>query len=71
MLKKIECFIQPFKLEEVKDTLIDAGVEGISDAKGFGKQRGFLKGEILVDTNLTRSISFQFKASSSDFLMPV
>ncbi len=48
MLKKIECFIQPFKLDAVKDALIDAGVEGItiSDAKGFGKQRGFIKGEI-------------------------
>lgn len=48
MLKKIECFIQPFKLDAVKDALIDAGVEGItiSDVKGFGKQRGFIKGEI-------------------------
>lgn len=48
MLKKIECFIQPFKLDAVKDALIDAGVEGItiSDARGFGKQRGFIKGEI-------------------------
>src|SRR4030042_4338321 len=48
MLKKIECFIQPFKLDEVKDALIDAGVEGISvsEVKGFGKQRGFIKGEM-------------------------
>jgi nitrogen regulatory protein P-II 1 len=47
MLKKIECFIQPFKLDEVKDALIDSGVEGItvSDVRGFGTQRGFLKGE--------------------------
>jgi nitrogen regulatory protein PII len=47
MLKKIECFIQPFKLDEVKDALIDSGVEGItvSDVRGFGKQRGFIKGE--------------------------
>ena len=45
MLKKIECFIQPFKLDAVKDALIDAGVEGItiSDVRGFGKQRGFVK----------------------------
>jgi nitrogen regulatory protein P-II 1 len=48
MLKKIECFIQPFKLEEVKDALVEVGVEGISisEVKGFGKQRGFIKGEM-------------------------
>ena len=48
MLKKIECFIQPFKLDEVKDALIGAGVEGISvsEVRGFGKQRGFVEGEI-------------------------
>jgi len=48
MLKKIECFIQPFKLDEVRDALIDAGVEEItiSDVRGFGKQRGFIKDEI-------------------------
>ena len=47
MLKKIECFIQPFKLDEVKDALINSGVEGItvSDVRGFGTQRGSLKGE--------------------------
>ena len=48
MLKKIECFIQPFKLDEVKNALIEAGVEGItmSEVSGFGKQRGYIAGEI-------------------------
>jgi nitrogen regulatory protein PII len=48
MLKKLECFIQPFKLDDVKDALIDSGAEGItvSNVMGFGKQRGFLQGEI-------------------------
>ncbi|MBN1298209.1 MAG: P-II family nitrogen regulator [Actinobacteria bacterium] len=47
MLKKIECFIQPFKLDAVKDALIDAGVEGISisEVQGFGRQRGYSEGE--------------------------
>jgi len=42
MLKKIECFIQPSKLDKIKDALIEAGVEGmsVSDVKGFGRQRG-------------------------------
>jgi len=48
MLKKVECFIQPFRLDEVKDALIDLGVEGMSvtESKGFGRQRGFTEGEI-------------------------
>ena len=48
MLRKIECFIQPFKLDSVKEALIKAGVEGMSvtEVKGFGKQRGYIKGEI-------------------------
>ena len=49
MLRKIECFIQPFKLDAVKDALINAGVEGISvtEVRGFGKQRGFKEGEVI------------------------
>ena len=47
MLKKIECFIQPFKLDEIKKSLVEAGVEGMSvtDIKGFGRQRGYKEGE--------------------------
>src|SRR5680860_342362 len=46
MLRKIECFIQPFKLDEVKDALFGVGVEGmsISEVRGFGKQRGYVNG---------------------------
>lgn len=46
MLRKIECFIQPFKLDEIKDALFSAGVEGmsVSEVKGFGKQRGYSNG---------------------------
>ncbi len=47
MLKKIECFFQPSKLEEVEDELVKIGVEGmsVSQVKGFGTQRGYLEGE--------------------------
>jgi len=43
MLRKIECFIQPTKLEKIKDALFEDGVEGmsISEVKGFGQQRGY------------------------------
>ena len=41
-MKKIEAIIKPFKLEEVKDALTEAGVHGmtVSEVKGFGRQKG-------------------------------
>jgi nitrogen regulatory protein P-II 1 len=41
-MKKIEAIIKPFKLDEVKDALAKAGVEGmtVSEVKGFGRQKG-------------------------------
>lgn len=47
MLKKVECFMNPSKLSELKDDLIAAGVEGMSvfEAKGFGRQHGYTQEE--------------------------
>ena len=41
-MKKIEAIIKPFKLDEVKEALQEAGVQGLSvtDVKGFGRQKG-------------------------------
>jgi len=41
-MKKIEAIIKPFKLEEVKDSLAEIGIEGmtITEVKGFGRQKG-------------------------------
>jgi len=41
-MKKVEAIIKPFKLGEVKDSLSDLGVKGmtITEIKGFGRQRG-------------------------------
>ena len=41
-MKKIEAYIKPFKLDEVKEALMEVGVGGMSDieVKGFGRQRG-------------------------------
>jgi len=41
-MKKIEAYIRPFKLDEVKDALAGAGIKGmsVSEVKGFGRQRG-------------------------------
>lgn len=41
-MKKIEAIIKPFKLEDVKDALTEAGITGmtVSDVKGYGRQQG-------------------------------
>lgn len=41
-MKKIEAIIKPFKLDEVRDALIKAGVEGmtITEVRGHGRQKG-------------------------------
>ena len=42
MLRKIECCIQPSKLEPLTRALVELGVDGMSvtEIKGFGRQRG-------------------------------
>jgi len=41
-MKKIEAIIKPFKLDDVKEALTDAGISGmsISEVRGFGRQKG-------------------------------
>ena len=41
-MKKIEAIIKPFKLNDVKDALTEAGIEGMTtiEVKGFGRQKG-------------------------------
>ncbi len=41
-MKKIEAIIKPFKLDEIKESLQDVGLQGITviEAKGFGRQKG-------------------------------
>ena len=41
-MKLIEAIIKPFKLDEVKDALIELGVQGMTviEVKGFGRQKG-------------------------------
>ena len=41
-MKKVEAVIKPFKLDEVKESLQEIGVQGLSvlEAKGFGRQKG-------------------------------
>ena len=41
-MKKVECIIKPFKLDEVKEALGDLGIQGITvcEVRGFGRQKG-------------------------------
>lgn len=41
-MRKIEAIIKPFKLDDVKESLSDIGVHGmtISEVKGYGRQKG-------------------------------
>ncbi len=41
-MKKIEAIIKPFKLDDVKEALVEAEIEGmtVSEVKGYGRQQG-------------------------------
>jgi nitrogen regulatory protein P-II 1 len=41
-LKKVEAIIRPFKLDQVKIALVNAGIVGmtVSEVRGFGRQKG-------------------------------
>ena len=43
-MKKIQAIIKPFKLDEVRDALQEIDVAGVTvtEAKGFGRQKGHL-----------------------------
>lgn len=41
-MKKIEAIIKPFKLEDVKDALVEMDISGmtITEVRGYGRQQG-------------------------------
>ncbi len=41
-MKKIEAIIRPFKLDEVKEALLEEGIRGLtlSEVRGYGRQKG-------------------------------
>ena len=55
MLKKIECIVQPFKLEDIKEGFREIAIDGmtITEVSGCGKQKGHLEN---IESN--RSIKF-------------
>jgi len=70
-LKKVEAIIRPFKLDEVKIALVNAGIVGmtVSEVRGFGRQKGQTeryRGSPYA-TNLLRKIVLEI-AVNDDFL---
>lgn len=55
-MKLVTAIIKPFKLQEVREALVAAGIEGltISEVKGYGRQKGHVEmyrgAEYTVDT---------------------
>lgn len=41
-MKKIEAIVKPFKLDEIRESLSEIGVNGltVTEVKGFGRQKG-------------------------------
>ncbi|MDP9500551.1 nitrogen regulatory protein P-II [Bisgaard Taxon 45] len=41
-MKKIEAIIKPFKLDDVRESLSDVGITGmtVTEVRGFGRQKG-------------------------------
>ncbi len=41
-MKKVEAIIKPFKLDAVKEALMDIGIKGltVNEVKGYGRQKG-------------------------------
>jgi nitrogen regulatory protein P-II 1 len=75
-MKLITAVIKPFKLEEVKDALAAAGVEGmtVTEVKGFGRQKGHT--EIYRGSEYTVDFLPKVKievavADEKDFVLPL
>jgi len=70
-MKKIEAIIKPFKLDDVKEALVEAGIEGmtVSEVKGYGRQQGhselYRGAEYVVD--FIPKVRIELVVSSDEF----
>ncbi|MFQ3220779.1 MAG: nitrogen regulatory protein P-II 1 [Paraglaciecola sp.] len=44
-MKKVEAIIKPFKLDDVREALSEAGIRGltVTEVKGYGRQKGHIE----------------------------
>ncbi len=76
-MKKIEAYIKPFKLDEVKEALMEFGIGGMSvtEVKGFGRQKGHTElyrgSEYKVDFLPKLKLEVVVKESNADRVVEV
>ncbi len=60
-MKKIEAVIRPFKLDEVKDLLLEEGIKGmtITEVRGYGRQKGIRK--LIAAVNIKLNLCLKLK----------
>ena len=74
-MKKIEAIIKPFKLDDVKNALSEAGITGmtVSEVKGYGRQQGHTElyrgAEYVVDFLPKIKIEVVVKAEDVDMVI--
>ncbi len=74
-MKKIEAVIKPFKLDDVKNALSEAGITGmtVSEVKGYGRQQGHTElyrgAEYVVDFLPKIKIEVVVKAEDVDMVV--
>tara|TARA_B100000902_G_C27113665_1_gene814956 strand:- start:358 stop:696 length:339 start_codon:yes stop_codon:yes gene_type:complete len=76
-MKLVSAIIKPFKLQEVRESLVAAGVEGltITEVKGYGRQKGHTEmyrgAEYSVDTLPKIKIDILIDDSNLDSVIDV
>ncbi len=76
-MKLVSAIIKPFKLQEVRESLVAAGVEGltITEVKGYGRQKGHTEmyrgAEYSVDTLPKIKIDILINDSNLDSVIDV
>ncbi|MGM0533186.1 MAG: P-II family nitrogen regulator [Campylobacterota bacterium] len=76
-MKKIEAIIKPFKLEDVKESLMENDITGltVSEVKGYGRQQGHTEmyrgAEYVVEFNPKVKIELVVKSNQVDLVVDI
>ena len=74
-MKKVEAIIKPFKLDDVRESLAEIGITGMTvlEVKGFGRQKGHTElyrgAEYMVDFLPKVKLEIATKAENLDMLI--